>query len=421
MPPGGAISTLPDLAEPPKSAAADSLGEVIDAFQDLRGCIADLLIEVRADPNKTRESARVLGLNRGLVWRLTRVVRAPDMAGAVSNVPARASLNRFIDACAERGAPQVRIEAIRTAIERFESSVGRCSGDRKTLSMLMANTTGQADSVEGERARRKAFEGQCAVWGVQAHVRFVSVFLFPATDDPGFFDVAHVTGYVGFRRLRATPWPLSYEAVQSRAGQAVRFRKEPLDAQGHGGAQLLSRFCDPPNPNIEVVTLGSMKRFELTAGPVGNEGVSTCVFGTYLQHLYPRVESEEHAYASFAVLLETPVERVLFDMFVHRDIGLAEMPTAHLCDRLTHPAPPADDDVAKLALPVSDRPTPLGRGASSTLSPHIPWYPRLVHYVTERTGHAPEEFSGSRFEMAYPPIPTALVRRFPLAKASSGS
>jgi hypothetical protein len=40
-----------------------------------------------------------------------------------------------------------------------------------------------------------------------------------------------------------------------------------------------------------------------------------------------------------------------------------------------------------------------------------------VNFVTEKIGHAPEEFNGSRFEMTYPPIPTALVRRFPLEVA----
>jgi len=401
---------MEDAPEP----RTESLDEVIHAFHDLRGCVADLLIEVRADPTKTRESARLLGLNRGLVWRLTRVVRSPDIAGAVSNVPARTSMNRFIAACRERGAPEVRLDAINAAIERFERSVDRCSGDRKTLSMLMANKGGQPDSGEQERARRKLFDGGCAVWGVQAHVRFVSVFLFPAADDAAQIDVAHVTGYVGFRRLRAIPWPMSYEAVHSREGRAVQFQKEPLDREGHSGAQLLSRFCDPPDPKINVVTLGSMNRFELAAGPVGNEGVATCVFGTFLRHLYPRVESSSHTYASFTVLLETPVERVIFDMFVHRDIRLDAMPTAHVCEKLTHPHPPADDEVTRLALPLAEQPFQLGRGASGALSAHIPWYPRLVTMVSERIGHTPESFSGSRYELAYPPIPTALVRRFPL-------
>jgi hypothetical protein len=401
--------------------ASDSLEAVITAFNDLRACLADLLIVVQADPTKTRESARLLGLNRGLVWRLTRMVRSNDFAATVSDVPARASMSRFITACRERGAPEVKLLATAEALDEFERAVGRCSGDRKTLSMLMANRRGNLESSEQEKARRKMFDGGCAVWGVQAQVRFVSVFLFPAADDRSRIDVGHVTGYVGFRRLRAIPWPMSYEAVRSAGGRAVSFEKRPLDPAGstEGRAQLLAQFSEPGVPEINVVTNGDMKRFELAAGPVGNAGVATCVFGTYLRHLYPRVESADHRYASFTVLLETPVERVIFDMFVHRDIALDALPTAHLCEKLTHPHAPSDAEMDTRSLPLAESPFALGQGASGALTPHIAWYPRLVNFVAEKIGHAPEEFNGSRFEMTYPPIPTALVRRFPLEAAGA--
>lgn len=398
------------------SAGGASLESVIDAFHQARAEIAGLFALIGVDPTKTRESSRELGLNRGLTWRLTRMVRGADGALAVADVPATPSMAKFFDACRGRGVPESAIGSAVAALDRFEAAVSACSGDRKTLSMLVANRQGRADPVEQERARRKLFEGGGAVWGVQAQARFVSVFLFPAKDDPSQIDVGHVTGYVGFRRLRAIPWPMSYEAVRSREGRAVAFQKQPLfPVDGpEGSAQLIRDFCDPHDPDIRVSTLGDLKRFELAAGPVGNAGVATCVFGSYLRHLYPRVESDEHAYASFTVLLETPVERVMFDMFVHRDIELPATPTAHLCERLTHPSPPSDDEIERLSIAVPDPPYALGRGASGALTAHISWYSSLVSRVCERLGHSPDSFAGSRFEMAYPPIPTALLRRFPL-------
>lgn len=399
----------------------DGLEEVVVAFQELRARLADLFVAVQVDPTQTRETARKLGLNRGLVWRLTRVVRATDVAAAVSDVPGRASMARFIAACRERGAPEHELDAISHAIARFERLTSACSGDRKTLAMLMSNRSDSLDSGEQERARRKLFEGGCTVWGVQAAVRFVSVFLFPAPDDPSMMDVGHVTGYVGFRRMRAIPWPLSFEAVMSRRGDMIQFEKAPLDPTGatEGSLQLIPRFCDPPDPAIVVSTIGNVKRFELAEGPVGNAGLATVVFGTYLRHLIPRAQSADHQFASFNVLLCTPVERLIFDMFVHRDIHLDGIPETNLCDRLTHPHPPADDDVYRLAMPCAEQPFALGRGASGALTPHIPFYPRLVEFVCQRVGHPAEAFRGSRFEMTYPPIPTAPSRRFPLADPGS--
>ncbi|MBX3360311.1 MAG: hypothetical protein KF705_02545 [Phycisphaeraceae bacterium] len=81
-----------------------SLGEVLNAFHAVRTSIAELMDAVGVDPNKTRESARLLGLNRGLAWRLSRVVREGDVPSVVGDVPGKQSIRKFISACRERGA-----------------------------------------------------------------------------------------------------------------------------------------------------------------------------------------------------------------------------------------------------------------------------------------------------------------------------
>lgn len=72
---------------------------------------------------------------------------------------------------------------------------------------------------------------------------------------------------------------------------------------------------------------GSYKRFELAAGPVGNEGLTTCVLCTHLRLIYSRY-SDTPDTAGFMVLLTTPVERVMFDMYVHRLMNIETPPQA---------------------------------------------------------------------------------------------
>lgn len=394
---------------------------LMDSFYRVRAAVHDLLSSVGADPSRTRESSRLLGLSRQLTWRLSRVVCSTEPEAILSDIPGPQGMSKFVAACRELGAPEENVSALLNATRSFESAIEAVSGSRKSLAALMANQGDRTDPGAHERERRKLFEGGSAVWGVEAATRFVSVFLFPASDDPSMLDVAHVTGYLGFKRLRPIPWPMSYEAVRSRGGAPVNFTKEPLDPMGasEGQLQLIKRFCDPSNPDIRVSTLGDLKRFELAPGPVGKAGAATVVFGTYLRHLYPRIANDEHSLANFTVMLETPVERVLFDMFIHRDVGLDAPPSAHLCEKLTHPHAPNDDEIERLALPLAETVQSLGPGASGALTPYIPWYSRLVTFVTDRIGHAPEAFAGTRFEMAYPPIPTSLVRGFPLAPRES--
>jgi len=399
----------------PATAGGATLEDVIASFHRARAAIADLFALIGIDPTKARESARELGLNRGLTWRLTRMVRESDPRAVVSDVPGTQSMGKFFEACLQRGAPQSAIDAASAALESFEAAMSSCSGDRKTLAMLMANTGNGGVGGEGEKVRRKLFEGACGVWGGQAQARFVTVFVFPSPDTTNKLDAVHITGLVGFRRLSARAWPLSYEAVHRASGAPAPFVKEPLDPAGptEGQAQLLKGYCSPPQPDIQVVISGDYKRFELAPGPLGNEGLTTCVFGTRLRRMYDRY-SETPDTAGFMVLLQTPVEQVQFDMFVHRDLGVQSPPRTQLLDRLLFPHSNVESDFEKQSLAIAETPVPLPRGLAGTLCPYIPWYSRLINDVAAKVGLALDDFDGSRFEMAYPPISTTLSRRFDL-------
>lgn len=392
-----------------------SLGEVLNAFHAVRTSIAELMEAVGVDPNKTRESARALGLNRGLAWRLSRVVREGDTPSVVGDVPGRQSIGKFIAACRERGATERSLEAAERAIDSFEDAVQQAWGDRKTLATLLASRSEVDPSIEQERSRRKLYEGAFAYWGVQAQVRFVSVFVLPSKDSDQHLDAAHLTGYVGFRRLSERAWPLAYEVVEKSSGAPQRFRKSPLDPRGESEAerQLMKQFCRPETPEINVVECGGEKRFELASGPVGNAGLTTCVFGSYLHQIAERYPAEPET-AGFMVRLQTPVERLIFDMFVHKDLALPAPPAAQLLDRMTYQHTHIEADFPRQSLPLIERAVPIPGGARHAVSAHIPWYPRMLEWVGERIGIGLDQFDASRFEMTYPPISTTLSRRFDL-------
>lgn len=395
-------------------AQGETLEGVVAAFHKARAEIASLFAQLGLDPTKTRESARELGINRGLAWRLSKLVRESDPDAAASDVPGAQSMSKFYEACRQRGAPEISIELTAAAFAKFEEALSSCTGDRKTLAMLMANVGDARARTESEKARRTLFEGACGVWGVQAQTRFVTVFLFPSPEDPTMLDAGHVTGYVGFRRLSSKPWPLSYEAVHRSTGDVQRFVKEPLDPQGftEGQLQLIKRFCSPTAPEIQVVESGGYKRFELAAGPVGNQGLTTCVFGTRLRRLYPRY-SELPDTAGFMVIMTTPTERVLFDFFVHNDLN-AGSPRTHLLDRLAFQYGNVESEFDRQALPIAEVGRTMPRGIAGTMCHYVPWYSQLIEFVTERIGLGIEQFTGSRFEMQYPPIATTLSRRIDL-------
>ncbi len=403
------------------SGSLASIDRVLERFRHLRSAIADVLQNVGTDANQTRETARVLGLNRGLAWRVTRLVRSPESPAVVCEVPGKQSMDQLLTACRKKGASDPLLVNVRKAFEEYEEAVDSCSGDRKTLAMVMANH-GLASPVNGiERGRRSLFEGACAVWGVQAQVRFVTVFVFPSKKDPNMLDAAHVTGFVGLRRLSVRAWPLCYEAVHNQTGEAVIFEKLSLEGVGRteGELQLLHPFCEPENPPIEVSQLGSFKRFDLAPGPIGNDGLTTIVFGSYLSRLYPRYSTEPNT-AGFLVMLQTPVERLIFDVFTHKDLNVETPPAAQLLDRLTYPQDTNESRLEKQAMPLAETPVRLPRGVQGAHTVHIPFYLRMLGFVSEKTGLNVDDFEGSRFEMTYPPISTTLGRRFPMPPPPTG-
>ena len=397
-------------------AETASIRDVMASFQVLRSSVLELFGATGVDPTKTRELARDLGLNRGLAWKLSRVARSIDGTDVAHDVPGKQSMERFITICEERGVQPSLIAKAHAATDTFEESVASCSGGRKTLGMLLANTGNNVASQDRERARRMLFDGACSVWGVQAQTRFVSVFLCPSRNEPGMLDAAHVSGYLGFRQFSSRAWPMSYEAIHDKDGKILPIQKDPLDPTGYeeGDLQLMREFCEPSDPKIEVRMQGDYKVFNLAAGPVGNRGLTTCVFGSHLRSIYSQRSNEEHESAGFMVLLQTPVERVVFDYFVHDSIKHSGQVVTHMLDRLTYPHDNRVENFDNQSMSIAERGYDLPPGVDGAATAHLPWYPRLMQFVTSRTGYGIEEFHGSRFEMTYPPISTTLSRRIQL-------
>jgi len=403
-----------------QAAASDSIETIRQAVHGARAALAAAMGAAGVDATKTRETARVLNVNRGLVWRVSRVVGAEDDVTAATHLPGQVGLERLLEACRGRGVAPDTLEAARGAVRAFHEVVAQLSGDRRTLEILLANAGGngstQGTSLDLESARRAMFEGGCAVWGVRAEVRLRCMFLAPNTDDPTRLDQADIAGYAGFRRLRQVPWPMSYKAVYKDTGDSDAPREEPIDQHGGNGSSLplIREFCTPADLHIRAVETQRATRHELPASPEGSAAPVTCVFGAIQRKIYTARKTPDCRQAGSLVVMDTPVERVMVDAFVHRSLGVGSPPNVLLVDRLTRPHGYNEAEIASEALPIETPSRRLGPGSAGAVTPYMPWYPRMIETVCKRLGFRSDEFIAHRVEMVYPPIPTALVVRFDL-------
>lgn len=394
--------------------------ELQAAVENVRTAFSDLLTSAGADPTKTRASARQLDLNRGLVWRVSRVIYANDIAESASQIPGRTGFSRLITRSRENGASDEVINQATQAYEAYEAITKKYAGDRRTLSAVLANCASPDSTAQLEETRRQMFTSGSAIWGVQAQVRLRTIWIVPNQQDDRMLDVVSVTGYVGFRRLRPIAWPMAYEAVVREDGSRVLPPVAPI-AQAAGDSSelpLLREFCAPDELRIQLVVDDQLKRFELVPGPLGNREIVDCVIGFIGRQNYPIHRGPDHQHGSFILNTDTPVERVLFDLFVHESLGFDLPPQVALLDQLTRHHAYIPADIAGESLPLTIAARSLGAGSDSCVTPHIPWYVKMLDYVHERLPSDGESFVGHRFEMSYPPFPSGLLMRFPLLEPS---
>ena len=383
---------------------------ILEVLYQVRESLTAVITAAGADPTKTRDTARRLDLNNNLVWPVSRFINAPDILTAGSEVLDRVKFEKVCDACEAKGAPRALVKEARQAIDKFEEVITVSAGDRQSFSLMLTGLGFEDVTQRQESTRKMAFLSNSSLWGVQCRLSFKTVIFAPNSEDSDLLDAIRVFGMVDFRRLRPVPWPLyrmhGYHddgTIRPGTGEPI----EPLQ-EDQKSIPLLTDFCSDPLPALRSVKRDYGRRFDLCEGPIGNAGLLTCVIADRLvkwQEKYQIPGKDEYMGALFDLV--TPLENMLFDVFVHKDLPLPGPPECTLFDRLTAPRGFDPENDASRQLPLSNKVLRLRPGLMGNASAHYPRYSQLMEYVFNKTGLIPEDFQGYRLSIRYPQIPTA--------------
>jgi hypothetical protein len=383
------------------------------ALQSLRCHLADALDAAGVDPTRPRLAARSLGLDKTLMWRLSRILSDGDLLRLVRHVPRQAAFAGLSRALARAGVSSATVERLNASQAEFEGLVRQHAGDRATFELLVggfARAEHQAQQLE--QARRLAFRANSAVWGAQAGLQVSVGILLANAADPTRVDLVHVFGFAGLLRLRSdVRWTLAFRRAFDGAGTSMRGDVgEPLDADaGRDGSALIRAFSTEPFPPLLVEERDGEQRYVLKAGPVGRTGELTALFGFRYRALGSCFASGSDRYGQVVTSLRTPVEHLQFDLLVDEDLEWALDPQVVIHGGLDGgPVLPGREREGADA-PVAGSMVDLGCGLSGCASPHMPTYDALLAWVFERLGEDPAGFRAFRFELAYPPIPARVV------------
>jgi hypothetical protein len=397
----------------PQGVAQDFLVEFESSVQRLQAALTDLILAVGVPGMAAREIGRRLKLSTNLAWKLSNLLRTSETTQVLQYLPGDSALGIFFRAVEDAGAPAGEVSRVRACLAELDRIVKRHAGTRAELDLMLSSSlAGRAPASQLESSRKLAFQGNSAIWGVRASAQIAVQILFPNADDNDRVDIAQVSGFCGFRRLRSSVrwplvrflWDLDEEALASQ-------NAEPLDAERRGPGELpwLRRFSSDPLPPVEARAVQQGTVYEICEGPAGSTGEVDCLIGTVMRNYAPARRSDEESRAALFTTLCTPVETSLLDIYIHRSIEFPEKPVASLHSRMELGADGLPTPARGNKLPLGDVVQALGSSPPVFTTPDVPSHSAMMSSSFAHLGQDPDEFTGYRVALRYPPIPTNLI------------
>jgi len=398
-----------------------------EAVLSLRSALVALYRAVGADLGRPQEVARRFGVNKNLTWKIAKVMESEDAFAAAPLIPGPEGLGILLSALGidERN-PAVAAQ-VRRAAAQFDAMVARHTGDRTTLELLL---DGAASSRSLEISRKLAYRGNSGLWGLQARARVTAHILTPNLEDRSRIDLALITGYLDLCRLRRVAhWPLfrftryTDDASSPSSSPGV----QPLEESSEPGSPLwiMPSWCTPAIPALASVAratgAGDVTHY-LEAGSVGRLGMVTCFCGFLKRSIESRHGDAHNEFGEVGTHITLPMETLMMDLFVHRELTEAMEPEACVFGRPGGEWPATAAEREAQRLPIAEKPVALGEGPPHVATPLMPDYERRILEIFPRLGHDPRDFAAFRLTIHHPPMPSLVVLRYRLPhKAPSES
>jgi hypothetical protein len=383
----------------------------------LRTAFIELYDSIGADPGSPQQVARKLRVNKTLAWNVARLLQAADALAAVNHVPGSSSLEKVIQATVRQGADSLVVAKARTAVQDFRRMIESHAGDRPTLDLIIDGAS-TADNNRLELSRKLAFRGNSGLYGVQARTRVLCNFLAPNPDDPTRLDMATISGYSGFRRLRpSVRWPIFMVRAWTGGQDAlVGPGWQPIEPspEASGGFPVIRSFARGDLPQISPVSTAEGCDYVLGEGPVGNEGAFDCFWGEFMRGAVSAHATGEGDIGEFGAAITAPVERLVSDIIVDSRLEFALKPELLVFGRIFAHGQPTGDAKDPNLLPIHQSTIELPGTPPLVNTPLVPRYSELIGKVYERMGWQPEQFRGIRLLMEFPPLGSNVILRFPL-------
>ena len=387
-----------------------ALAEVSAAVEGLSRALRPILEKALPERSGPRSCGRALGLSVTTGWRCWSIAHSTDPAVVLRWLPGRVGWQEILRGLAARGASEAELVSLRAAIERLREAI---SSHQIRPSMLRSIAAGGLDSErlrEGMiKARRDAGRAAATIYGIRAKA-VLGGFALGAPDSKRRIALASFALTEGLARLRPGPaWPI-FERTCTFKG---RDRRRLVSEHGEPEHRLPPLLDDLSTPGIAgtAIRLGERSvpmTLDFDEPPEGE----TAIRASFLE-VTPNAGTmgRDERNLNLRMPLKLPIGIAIFDVLLHRDLGLDALPAAAMYGTASMWG---EDPAwgAGLRLPLESE-------AQIVESPALPrslreaeaTYRRLLERAVVRVRARLADFTIHRLAVSHPPMhPTLLLR-----------
>lgn len=418
------ITDLPDVrhwssaheVEPATRGLSDA--ERGEAEQVARRLHAELQGTVALLPDADRGASamgRALQLDRATCQRIIGTVsRAESDAESLVQLPGVQGLRQFVAAMGKRPESNVeQLAACSAAIDRFESLLRELGGSQRRLrerlqTGMLARRNGHDTptyvGADDPGARRTLFGAAAAITGRWCDISMTMRIIRPTAADPRLTEEVVVRGLLGHvARAEAVPLVVGLDNhVDTSDGTKSAF--SALDAKPLGGAaqrSLLAPFCSSPLPKVISRSAGTKVVQLVDLADRADDGPVDIVIANRSAKPEAHPATLRPAIGELWSLMTFPSRRILFDVYLHRDIARRCIPALEV--HLWNP------DIGQQGssrwstrFPGGPRLTLLGEGIAASAAEAYPRHAELTSHVFDQVDWDPAVFVGFRCEVPFP-------------------
>ncbi len=371
---------------------------------------ADLSMLVEQLPDAARSGsgmAKHLSIVRNTTQRVVHALRdLPPDAQTLVKLPGTKGLEQMLAAMRIAGVRPESIEIAQVAVAQFEQLIDKLAGSHTRLAArINASAGAHADfHLGGVEARQALFRAAVEVTGRSTETMISLSAFRQSSDNPDILQRALVSGM-----LATTAVPGGMPVV-IRAGNTLHW-DHPEDrnidfldnAKPHGNTPeaLLKDFTTHPLPT--VTSQGTSDNHIQVIDPEDFDAPCTLDVFTAMRsnHSFTDPQTGNFALDEVWSLINCPSARLLFDVYLHRDLERRVRPAIDA--QLWYPnlvAPGGQRWITRF--PANPRLELLGEGISRAASPAHPRHAELTETLFSRVGWDPGQFVGFRCEADYP-------------------